>query len=1506
MADNSLSDESAVESAISSAASYAQDIITGTHAASNVHLNSQNTHRTNAAVISISNAARSANRVIVGLKHVGPKRKSIAESSVNRTVQRTKLLIRNAIDNSTINKMLTDYRGSLSKITGSIQLDDLSNLSMARISQSNLSSEKKHMAVNDINNAVNQAQANIQSAINQQAVHDAYLGGYNAIKGSLTQYVSSNKANILDLVAHVVSQIRDEISTNQSMSLSAKSLANQQINRLQKNFKRQLDSADSITSVNRVKQQGIRAIMNVLHDNSEQLNEITNFDEFVRQTKDAVSRLNTLALGIKDKTSEYINEVRNSFETMINHSITGNVSTVIDQCEQKIARAVVRRTVEDAQNQIHSYYSYMNPDQKADTDQKISRYARKIDQTIDTDSGSSIEIDLSKGIRRIKSIVADDNRAAYQNQVKNVINLAKRQIDQMLNLPIADRNHAKRKINSFYRTNINNLGKGRNHAGVSQTRLQEQEMENHLHTLINQSLLKDAKTAIDSAATRAQGQINNSNLTPPQKQATLSRISADAKVVKAQISSDQNNNSNVNFDQSTGIGKITHDVEKSLIDDKNNDFSMVNHSIESVRGLINQFSNLDAIVEHQLSIDLDRIYRESNHRINAASTIPMADRAEQMCENRIYRAVGKIIGNLNSDKAKALQKVSDRAKQVRNQIVVSNLTFNQKQVSSNFVDRDANQAVRLIVSGQNNAEINMGLRRLVGKIKMSMDRALQLDRKNNLERANQVAQTAYNRISQVSKLSHAKVQQAYRKIESIQLNTDRNINSSGSVVLADQAEQDGENRINDIVNSIVGGTDRFKHQAHLRVKQMALPLAKKLAADQSLTTVERGQVTNQIKRIMNDTNQRINADEDRDVDDDIDRGRYSIYKVIKRANVQKINNVADRALSGIKRMNALHADSKQRAVKAVTYIRDQTTMNINQANDFNIITKIEAGGQSNVRRIIAQIANMDPVKQTAHNIINSISNHIRSQIKNDSDLAKKAKQKILPKITEITKSTNYRIDQENDEEIDRIVSNSRAALSKIETRAVQNANINRINQITQNAKQQVEKMKNLTPREDRQAHLKIDRYYHEALHNINNSKNATECAQNEQKSEGRINNVFDQTVGNNSFKQAAHDAINHKVTGAVNRIKQMKNVDDNSKKAAIKRLKSIRQRVDHDVDHVAGIQSIYSSENHGTILVKGVVDKINTKNVVNSAVESVRDRINASNLTPKQKKMARERIDRMANHSSRRSTPHTSRPQPAHKPASSVGRQQPNQIPQSQFVSEQTGVSIRTGKAAGYFDGTSGRARRLNIHESKMYLKAYERAYKVGRRKYLRAYHDGANDGKARGMIAKPMINLRGLSTGYVNGYREAYRRYKITVPFRVYAKRTIYLHSSAYFNVNNRIRKFNKHHFKHSFKVIGVIRRDDGQICYRVKGGYITADKSAVTNAYEYSLPRKVKVIDPNGIYSHKDKHFDAGNRMQFIKRGTRLKVADVVRDGNAARFMLKNGMFITSNKTRVKKSLF
>ena len=139
-----------------------------------------------------------------------------------------------------------------------------------------------------------------------------------------------------------------------------------------------------------------------------------------------------------------------------------------------------------------------------------------------------------------------------------------------------------------------------------------------------------------------------------------------------------------------------------------------------------------------------------------------------------------------------------------------------------------------------------------------------------------------------------------------------------------------------------------------------------------------------------------------------------------------------------------------------------------------------------------------------------------------------------------------------------------------------------------------------------------------------------------------------------------------------------------------------------------------------------------------------------------------------------------------------------------------------------------------------------------------------------------------------------------------MYAKRTIYLHSSAYFNVNNRIRKFNKHHFKHSFKVIGVIRRDDGQICYRVKGGYITADKSAVTNAYEYSLPRKVKVIDPNGIYSHKDKHFDAGNRMQFIKRGTRLKVADVVRDGNAARFMLKNGMFITSNKTRVKKSLF
>lgn len=136
---------------------------------------------------------------------------------------------------------------------------------------------------------------------------------------------------------------------------------------------------------------------------------------------------------------------------------------------------------------------------------------------------------------------------------------------------------------------------------------------------------------------------------------------------------------------------------------------------------------------------------------------------------------------------------------------------------------------------------------------------------------------------------------------------------------------------------------------------------------------------------------------------------------------------------------------------------------------------------------------------------------------------------------------------------------------------------------------------------------------------------------------------------------------------------------------------------------------------------------------------------------------------------------------------------------------------------------------------------------------------------------------------------------------FKVYAKRAIWVYKDT--NFKHVIKSYAKHSRTNAkmFTVTGKAYSKNGTLRYKTATGYITANSKYVAKLYYQTPPKKVKVIANKGIYEYAKKSFVKGNQVKHVKKGTVLKVKELVKNGSTNKFVLTNGHYITTNKTAV-----
>lgn len=134
--------------------------------------------------------------------------------------------------------------------------------------------------------------------------------------------------------------------------------------------------------------------------------------------------------------------------------------------------------------------------------------------------------------------------------------------------------------------------------------------------------------------------------------------------------------------------------------------------------------------------------------------------------------------------------------------------------------------------------------------------------------------------------------------------------------------------------------------------------------------------------------------------------------------------------------------------------------------------------------------------------------------------------------------------------------------------------------------------------------------------------------------------------------------------------------------------------------------------------------------------------------------------------------------------------------------------------------------------------------------------------------------------------------------PHTVYAKRAMRLHSNV--SLTNPIKSYKKQSRAKaaSFRIQGVSYDKNGKKRYKVNGGYITAStKYVVDSHFRSSKVKQVRVIG-NKVNSYKNAKLSKSQQVRSYKKGTKLKVKRIVKQGRTTRFQLNNGRYITGNK--------
>ncbi|WP_303265836.1 SasC/FmtB family protein [Staphylococcus hominis] len=1186
----------------------------------------------------IDEVARAKKEAIDRIQDATTEEKEAAKAKVDQAVTEAKGHINEAINNSGVDEAKTNGTTTINAIQPEVikksearqAIDDIARAKKEAIDQTpDATTEEKEAAKAKVDQAVTEAKAHINEAINNSGVDEAKTNGTTTINAIQPEVIKKSEAR--QAIDDAARAKKEAIDQTPDATTEEKEAAKAKVDQAVTEAKAHINEAINNSGVDEAKTNGTNTINAIQPDVLKKSEARQAIDDAARVKKEAIDQTPDATTEEKEAAKAKVDQAVTEAKAHINEAIinsdvdeakTNGTNTINaiqpDVLKKSEARQAIDNEVINKKTEIDNNVDATIEEKEA-AKSKVDEAAVEAKNNINhTEINQAVDKAKEDGVTTVSHIQPNIvKKIAAKTAIDEVARIKKEAIDQTPGATTEEKEAAKSKVDEAATEARNNINRALSNNDVDQVVHNSTASINNIQPDIVKK--EQAKRGIDTQAKIKKAIIDQiSDATTEEKEAAKSKV--DEEVTKAKHSIDQAV-TNSDVDQAKDRGNVAINNIQPEVVKKETAKTSIDQIALTRKNIIDQTPDATTEEKEAAKSKVDEEVTKAKRNINQAVTNNDVNQVEHNSTIAINNIQPNIIKKIA---AKTLIDQVARAKK-NNIDQTSNATIEEKEAAKQKVDEEVTKAKHSIDQAITNSDVDQAKDR--GNVAINNIQPEVVKKETAKNAIDQIALTRKAIIDQTPDATEEEKEAAKSKIDEEVIKAKYGIDQAKTNNDVDQVEQNSTTMINNIQPTVVK-----KSEARQAIDDLAKLKKATIDLTQEATEEEKEAAKSKVDQALTEAKTHINEAEN---DDGVDNAKTKGINVINTIQLEIIKKVEakheiDQSAIAKKKIIDQTPDATEEEKEAAKQKVDEEVIkaknNINQATTNDGVNNAKTTGKNIIENIQPEVVK----KAEARKAIDEAATLRKNLIDQDNSTTKEEKDIAKQKIDDEVNKAKRNVDQSiNNSNVDHAQINGISAINNINAVALKKTQAKKsIDDEVTAKKAEIDSNHEATNEEKEMTKRKVDEAATKAKHNVDQSTTNDTVDQSTQIGISIISNIQPETIQ----KSLARQAIDDEATIKKAEIENNHNATKEEKDVA-------RQKVDEEV--IKAKNNIAQSTTNSDVEIakesgKHAIDEIQPEIVKKSVAKQTIDELakqkkaeidQTPNATKEEKDAAKQKVE---------------------------------------------------------------------------------------------------------------------------------------------------------------------------------------------------------------------------------------------------------------------------------------
>ncbi|KAF1680743.1 hypothetical protein A4A28_01360 [Staphylococcus hominis] len=1186
----------------------------------------------------IDDAARAKKEAIDQTPGATTEEKEAAKAKVDQAVTEAKGHINEAINNSGVDEAKTNGATTINAIQPEVikksearqAIDDAARAKKEAIDQTpDATTEEKEAAKAKVDQAVTEAKAHINEAINNSGVDEAKTNGTNTINAIQPDVLKKAEARqAIDDAARVK---KEAIDQTPDATTEEKEAAKAKVDQAVTEAKGHINEVINNSGVDETKTNGtttINAIQPEIIKKSEARQAI---DDVAKAKKEVIDQTPDATTEEKEAAKAKVDQAVTESKAHINEAITNsdvdeaktNGTTTINAIQPDVlkkseARQAIDNEVINKKTEIDNNVDATIEEKEA-AKSKVDEAAVEAKNNINhTEINQAVDQAKEDGVTTVSHIQPNIvKKIAAKTAIDEVARIKKEAIDQTPGATTEEKEAAKSKVDEAATEARNNINRALSNNDVDQVVHNSTASINNIQPDIVKK--EQAKRGIDTQAKIKKAIIDQtSDATTEEKEAAKSKV--DEEVTKAKHSIDQAV-TNSDVDQAKDRGTVAINNIQPEVVKKETAKTSIDQIALTRKNIIDQTPDATTEEKEAAKSKVDEEVTKAKRNINQAVTNNDVNQVEHNSTIAINNIQPNIIKKIA---AKTLIDQVARAKK-NNIDQTSNATIEEKEAAKQKVDEEVTKAKHSIDQAITNSDVDQAKDRGTVAINNIQPEVVKKETAKNA--IDQIALTRKAIIDQTPDATTEEKEAAKSKVDEEVIKAKHGIDQAKTNNDVDQVEQNSTTMINNIQPTVVK-----KSEARQAIDDLAKLKKATIDLTQEATEEEKEAAKSKVDQALTEAKTHINEAEN---DDGVDNAKTKGINVINTIQLEIIKKVEakheiDQSAIAKKKIIDQTPDAteeekevaKQKVDEEATKAKD----NIDQATTNDAVDQAKTTGNTEINNIQPEVVK----KSLARQAIDEVAKVKKEKINQMLDATEEEKEAAKQKVDEEVIKAKNNIDQATTNDgVNNAKTTGKNTIENIQPEVVKKSEARKaIDEAATLRKNLIDQDNSTTKEEKDIAKQKIDDEVNKAKRNVDQSINNSNVDNAQINGISAINNINAVALK----KTQAKKSIDDEVTAKKAEIDSNHEATNEEKEMTKRKVDEAATKAKHNVDQSTTNDTVDQSTQIGISIISNIQPETIQKSLARQAIDDEAtikkaEIENNHNATKEEKDVARQKVD---------------------------------------------------------------------------------------------------------------------------------------------------------------------------------------------------------------------------------------------------------------------------------------